>query len=163
MKAKFIKYNHYSPNDKFLNEKVLQGNTVENFPVIYAVPDVLTDTEAEVLIDTIEKDLKLADVVRDSKIRSGTPQWDAFWTALSAYPAIQAMEAAHGAENLRRYRISRTRYPKERPEMEDFDAKLKADKRPSLPSFEEHWKDYAAGRSGANFQEPPEKGKDPQP
>lgn len=158
MKAKYLKYNYFS-----LQEQVLQGNTIKNQPVIYAVPDILTKPEAEVLIDTIEKDLKLAEIVRNPNIRSGTPEWDNLWTALSAYPAIQSMVATHGAENLRRYRISRTLYTKERPEMEEFDAKLKADKRPSLPSFQEHWKDYAAGRSGTNTKEPPQKGKDPQP
>jgi hypothetical protein len=157
MNAKYLKYNYYS-----LQEKVLQGNTAKGQPVIYAVPDILTDTEAEVLIDTIEQNAKLAEIVRNPKIRSGTPEWASFWAALSAVPAIKAMEKAHGAANLHRYRISRTLYTTERPEMEDFDAKLKADNRPSLPSFQDHWEDYAAGREGAVTRQDPRKGKDQQ-
>ena len=158
MKTKQLKYNYYS-----LQEQVLQGNTPSNKPVIYAVPDILSKAEAGILVDTIEKNSKLAEIIRNPHIRSGTPEWDNLWAALSEYPAIQAMIVAHGADNLRRYRISRTLYTKERPEMEEFDAKLKADKRPSLPSFQEHRKDYAAGRSGTNTKQTPQKGKDPQP
>jgi hypothetical protein len=46
--------------------------------------------------------------------------------------------------------------------LEDFDAKLKQDNRPSLPSFQDHWEDYSAGRSGAATKQAPQKGKDPQ-
>lgn len=139
-----LKYNYIS-----LNEKVLPGKTAKGNPVTYAVPDVLTDLEARALIKAIESNNKLAEIVRKPEIRSGTPEWNQFWTMLSQVPGMDAIIAAHGEEELRRYRISRSTHTGDIPDMELFDQDAKVDKRPSLPSFQGHWKDKESFRSGA--------------
>lgn len=149
-----LKYNYIS-----LNEKVLPGKTAKGYPVTYAVPDVLTDLEARALIQAIEGNDKLAEIVRKPEIRSGTPEWNRFWDMLSQVPGMDKILAAHGAEELRRYRISRSIHSGDIPDMELFDQDAKVDKRPSLPSFQGHWKDKETIRSGAATKEVQPKGK----
>lgn len=154
-KLRYLKYNYFS-----LDEKVVQGRTAGNNVVIYAVPEVLTNAQAQTLIKAIEQDQKLSEVVRNPAVKSGTPEWNEFWTQLSAAPGVQDILAAHGAENLSRYRISRSTNTSDLEGMESYDVKAQADKRPVLPSFQAHWEDSGFGRTGAISKETPVKGKD---
>lgn len=168
MKIKFIRYNHTSLNQKTLNQKILSEQVLRGLTaskkrfVYYAVPDGLTEVEAELIIDAIENNPTLLNIVANAQIRSGTPEWSNFWDILSKSPGIAKIESTHGADELRRYRISRTINLGDKSEMEDFDAKLKQDGRPSLPSFQEYWSDDLSGRSGATTKQTPIQGKDTQ-
>lgn len=171
MKDKKINYKYYHYN--ILTEKVMQGRSAGGNVVIYALPDVFDGegqptVDASTLIQAIETyqndgKFELLEILRKAEVASGTPEWKRFWDILYQIPKARAVVDKYGGrEALSRYRISRTNQAAALTSMEIYDAKMKEDKSPSLPSFQEYWESDIHGRAGAGTKQVQQKGKEQQ-
>jgi hypothetical protein len=133
-----MKYKHI-----LINEKVLRGLSTANLPVLYVVPNSLTEEEGEILIQAIESNNDLKKIVTTYDVESNTPKWTEFWDILSNIPSVQPVLKAHaGNKDMRKFRISRTR-----PGVDETNAKVydswahseDGSNQKTLPSFQDWW------------------------
>lgn len=127
-----------------VNEAVVRGVSKSNFPILYAVPDLMVPnpkdkTDAEKLIQVIENDPDLLKIVTTYDLKSNSNEWNVFWQKFQESKLGKELVDKYSIERLKEFRISRSK----ESDMEGITAFDKWANQNlgkiDLPSFQDWW------------------------